>query len=156
MAPETHLDPAAERAGTARSPHPPALAGAHRRRIRLSELRRGDAHAVPDSAHDARPIRADTAQGSEPPSPAETRTRALAGLESVSAVWDPRVIDAELWIQILWRNFGLRKKTKRSRPPAKALGLARKSEGNPDLPGLAWDFRLGMSHAEKMSAWCGK
>ena len=39
----------------------------------------------------------------------------------------------------------------RSRPPAKALCLARKSEGNPDLPGLAWDFRLGMSHAEKMS-----
>lgn len=83
-------------------------------------------------------------------------TRALAGLESASAVWDPRVIDAELWIQILWRNFGLRRKTKRSRPPAKALCLARKSEGNPDLPGLAWDFRLGMSHAEKMSAWCGK
>ena len=37
---------------------------------------------------------------------------------------------------------------------AQAFGLSRKNERNPDLFKLVMNFRLDMSHVEKMSKWC--
>ena len=58
----------------------PRVRGEHRERAVISEFRRGPAHAVPDSARVARPIRAGTAAAVVPawcgyrPSPPEART----------------------------------------------------------------------------------
>ena len=81
-------------------------------------------------------------------------SRAAAGRARVTASWDPRLVNAELWIHLFWRNYALRKKTDRTYPVAQAFGLSRKNERNPDLFKLAMNFRLDMSHVEKMSKWC--
>ena len=111
--------------------------------------------------------------------------RAMPGRSYLDAYIDPRAICSELWIVLLWRNFGLRTKfTARRRPqektaqtpsadgadgappakpperelperkpPADAMGLTTPKEKAPDLVRHVWDFRLGVTHAARMSRW---
>ena len=78
---------------------------------------------------------------------------------------DPLVVSAELWIAMFWRNFGPRNTPRFSlkegeeprRTPAFSMELSRKNESRkPDLARLAWEFQLGLEHAETMSKWLQK
>lgn len=78
---------------------------------------------------------------------------------------DPFALMAELWIAILWRNFGPRhhleyalKEGEEPRPPpawSMGVGGPRKPR-RPDLATLAWKFRLDLPHAVRMSKWLQK
>ena len=60
--------------------------------------------------------------------------RARPGRSYQDAYVDPRVICAELWIVLLWRNYGLRVKTPKKAsitPPATAVGLTIPEESPP-------------------------
>lgn len=65
----------------------------------------------------------------------------------------PLNVMQELWLGILWRNYGVRFKAVKKIPPAKPMGLMRPKESDPDLVNLAWDFRLGLKHAQRMTKW---
>ena len=65
----------------------------------------------------------------------------------------PLNVMQELWIGLLWRNYGVRFKTVKKIPAARRMKLMRPKESNPDLVSLAWDFRLGFKHAERMTEW---
>ena len=77
--------------------------------------------------------------------------RARPGRSYLGAYWDPAVVCAELWIVLLWRNYGLRIKSPTNTPPAKLMGLTTPKRNVPDLARLAWEFRLGVEHAARMS-----
>ena len=96
--------------------------------------------------------------------------RARPGRSYQDAYVDPRVICAELWIVMLWRNYGLRVKTPKKAsitppatavglttpkesPPATAVGLTTPKETPPDMVRYAWEFRLGCEHARRMTRW---
>ncbi len=65
----------------------------------------------------------------------------------------PAAILAELSIYLFARNYSRRRRTRQEVIPAAAMGLARSNDDRPDLPDRAWNFRLNVSHAKKMSAW---
>ena len=65
----------------------------------------------------------------------------------------PEIVMQEYWLTMAWRNYGVRVKTANRIPPAKPLGLMRQKESSPDLAALAWDFRLGLEHARRMTRW---
>ena len=77
--------------------------------------------------------------------------RARPGRSYLGSYWDPAVISAELWIVLLWRNYGLRVKSTRKTPPSKKMGLTTPKRSVPDLVRQAWEFRLGVEHAARMS-----
>ena len=79
--------------------------------------------------------------------------RAQSGQGYLRAYLEPHIVEAELWIVQLWRNFGLRVRTTTPAPPAEGLGLARPGQAMPDLPHLAWTFRLGVDCARRISRW---
>ena len=99
-----------------------------------------------------------------------TKRGFLADTSYQDAYVDPRVICAELWIVMLWRNYGLRVKTPKKAsitppatavglttpkesPPATAVGLTTPKETPPDMVRYAWEFRLGCEHARRMTRW---
>ena len=91
--------------------------------------------------------------------------RAEEGRSFRSAYGNPFFVMAELWIAVFWRNFGPRarskhprKKGEKPRPtPAATIKLARLNEPRkPDLGNLAWNFRLGVPEATRMSRWFRK
>ena len=67
--------------------------------------------------------------------------RARPGRSYLGAYWDPAVVCAELWIVLLWRNYGLRIKSPTDTPPAKIMGLTTPKRNVPDLARHAWEFR---------------
>ena len=78
--------------------------------------------------------------------------RAEPGRSYRDAYRDPFAVMAEIWIALFWRNFGPRQQPRRS--PAWSMGVARSNEPRkPDLATLAWDFRLGVHEAIRMSRW---
>ena len=105
--------------------------------------------------------------------------RAKPGRSYRNANLDPFVLFAELWIAMLWRNFGprhhpafrdeaLKEKDKTERekkrekstprpPPAWSMCLRRpKESGRPDLTDLAWEFRVGIEEVCRMNQWLRK
>ena len=80
-------------------------------------------------------------------------TRAQTGRGYLRAYLEPHIVEAELWIVQLWRNFGLRVRTTTPVPPAEGLGLAKPGQAMPDLPHEAWTFRLGTACASRISRW---
>ena len=66
---------------------------------------------------------------------------------------EPRIAQAELWIVLLWRNFGLRVRTTTPVPPAERMRLAKPGQALPDLLHEAWTFRLDTTCASRMSRW---
>ena len=79
--------------------------------------------------------------------------RTLSGRGYLGAYVEPRIVQAELWIVLLWRNFGLRAGTTAPVPPAERMGLAKPGQAMPDLLHEAWTFRLGPACARTMSRW---
>ena len=78
---------------------------------------------------------------------------------------DPLALMAELWIAMLWRNFGprhhleyaLEEGEEPRPPPAWSMGVAGpRKPRRPDLATLAWKFRLDIPHAVRMSRWLRK
>ena len=69
----------------------------------------------------------------------------------------PSVVHSEILIYLAGRNYSKRRKRvkKQSFVPAFAMGLARSAEdeGKLDYLKAAWDFQLGIEHAETMAAW---
>ena len=79
--------------------------------------------------------------------------RAQPGRGYLHNYLEPRIAQAELWIVLLWRNFGLRVRTTTPVPPAEGMRLAKPSQAQPDLLHEAWTFRLGATCADRMSRW---
>ena len=79
--------------------------------------------------------------------------RAAQGRGYLEAYVDPEVVLAELWIVLLWRNYGVRHKTRNKIPPARLLQLMTPKESVPDLVRLAWEFQLGVEHARRITQW---
>ena len=69
----------------------------------------------------------------------------------------PAVVMAELAIYLVFRNYGLRRKTRQTRVPAEAMGLltplAAEKATTLDLLEIAWKFRLGITHAKRITRW---
>ena len=65
----------------------------------------------------------------------------------------PSVVLNEISIYLLLRNYTLRRKTEQKTIPAVAMGLLPPSAAKIDLPDCAANFRLGLSHAEKITRW---
>lgn len=82
--------------------------------------------------------------------------RATPGRSYRDASKDPRAVTAELWLALLERDFGPRRRKGTGAARAEAMGLAGKSERYVDLGKEAWEFRLGISHAERISEWLAK
>ena len=79
--------------------------------------------------------------------------RARPGRSYLDSYFDPKIVCAELWIGLLLRNYGKRVKSRRKTVPAETMGLTRPKEPELDLVRHAWDFRLGTSHARRLSRW---
>ena len=79
--------------------------------------------------------------------------RAEPGRSYRDAYAEPLVVLQEVWIVVLWRNYGVRIKTRRKVTPARPMRLMRPKEKVPDLAKLAWDFRLGLKEARRISKW---
>ena len=68
---------------------------------------------------------------------------------------------SELWLYLLHRNYWLRPKTGQKFIPAHALGLMTDSEAQrvsrsvveEHFRDIVLNFRLGLSHAARMSKW---
>ena len=64
---------------------------------------------------------------------------------------------AEMAIYLVFRNYGLRRKTRQTRVPAEAMGLltplAAEKATTLDLLEIAWKFRLGITHAKRITRW---
>ena len=68
---------------------------------------------------------------------------------------------SELWLYLLHRNYWLRAKTDQKLIPAHALGLMTDKEAQrvsrrvveEHFRDIVLDFRLGLSHATRMSRW---
>ena len=63
------------------------------------------------------------------------------------------VMCAEMWVYLLNFNCRLRKQDKRKFPRAVTMGLADKRDRIVRPHDVAWNFRLGIEHAEKISRW---
>ena len=81
------------------------------------------------------------------------KSRHRPGRSYKTAAQMPLNVMQELWMGLLWRNYGVRFKAVNKIPPARRMGLMRPKESDPDLLNLAWDFRLGIKHAERMTKW---
>ena len=81
------------------------------------------------------------------------RVRAKPGRSYKWAYVSPEVVMQEVWMTTTWRNYGVRVKSEKKIPPARPMGLMTPKESSPDLAALAWDFRLGLKHAERMTKW---
>ncbi len=79
--------------------------------------------------------------------------RAAPGRSYRDASKDPRNVLAELWIALLQRNFGPRRRARGGAPRAGAMGLTRRNEAPLDIARLTWGFRLDFGHAERISGW---
>lgn len=79
--------------------------------------------------------------------------RAQPGRGYLHSYLEPRVAQTELWIALLWRNFGRRVRTTTPVPPAESMGLAKPGQALPDLLHEAWTFRLDATCASRMSRW---
>ena len=65
----------------------------------------------------------------------------------------PSVVLNEISIYLLLRNYTLRRKTVQKAIPAEAMGLLPPKAAKIVLPDCAANFRLGLSHAEKITRW---
>ena len=65
----------------------------------------------------------------------------------------PSVVMDELIVYLLGRNYALRKKTTQKVIPARAFGLITDETAKLDMLEAAWGFRLGISHAKRISRW---
>ena len=65
----------------------------------------------------------------------------------------PAVAVNELAIYLIGRNYMLRRKTSQKTIPAEAMGLVAPSAAGLDLLDRAWNFRLGIAQARRISRW---
>ena len=65
----------------------------------------------------------------------------------------PSVVLDELSVYLLRQNYTIRRKTRRPDVPARMVGLATPAARQPDLLDRAWNFRLGIAQAERISRW---
>ena len=98
--------------------------------------------------------------------------RAQPGRSYRSSYFLPQVLCAEMWIVLLWRNYGARYSSPKKLPPATFMGLTRPKEtkdisdtSNKKDPKVykhlkelimfrpIWDFRLGTTQAKRISKW---
>ena len=92
--------------------------------------------------------------------------RAQPGRSYRSSYASPRVLCAEMWVWLLWRNYGVRFSSPKTLPPAKYMGLTWPDEtwGTNNskvyqhleetlMLRPVWDFRLGASQAKELSKW---
>ena len=93
--------------------------------------------------------------------------RAQPGRSYRSSYFSPRVLCAEMWIMLLWRNYGVRFSSPKTLPPANFMGLTQPEEtwGTKKNPKVyqhleetlmfrpVWDFRLGATQAKEISKW---
>jgi len=82
-----------------------------------------------------------------------SQTRYKPGKSYRDSYVSPQVVQAELNIALAWRNYGARVKAANKVPPAKRMELKRPKEDLPDLLDKAWNFRLGIREARRMSKW---
>ena len=66
------------------------------------------------------------------------------------------VMCAELWVYLLDFNYRLRKRDKRKVPRAVDMGLAGARDRVVRLHDVAWNFRLGVTHAKEISRWLSR
>ena len=87
--------------------------------------------------------------------------RAIPGRSYAYGYYLVESVLSELWIYLLYHNFNLRPKTRRTFIPANKLGLITDKQAARALSTVAadeyikqfLDFRLGLDHARKMSTW---
>ena len=92
--------------------------------------------------------------------------RARPGRSYRSSYFLPRVLSSEMWIMLLWRNYGVRFSSAAKIPPAKVMGLTRPKETidskdpkeNKQRKEIlmfrsVWEFRLGVTQAKRISKW---
>ena len=65
----------------------------------------------------------------------------------------PLALSAELSAAVTAHNFGRQRRKRKEPPRAKAMGLVDGRERPVDLGAAAWDFRLGLGEAERISQW---
>ena len=65
----------------------------------------------------------------------------------------PDVMLNELSVYLLRQNYNIRRKSTRPIIPAAAMGLLDDDEPHVDLTDCAWNFHLGVEHAELISRW---
>ena len=65
----------------------------------------------------------------------------------------PGVVNDELSVYLLRQNYDIRRKSSRQIVPAATWGLRRANEPKLDMFKRAWDFRLGVRHAARISGW---
>ena len=65
----------------------------------------------------------------------------------------PKVVMAELAVYLLMRNYALRRKTEQKIVPAEAMGLVTPGAARPNPLDIAWEFRLSITHAKRISGW---
>ena len=65
----------------------------------------------------------------------------------------PRVVYDELSVYLLRQNYDIRRKSSRQIIPAATWGLRRANEPQLNLFERAWDFRLGVRQAARISGW---
>ena len=80
--------------------------------------------------------------------------RATGGPGYRSSYYEPRVVNDELQVYLLLRNFTVRWRASREvQPPARLLGLTTPTEKLIDPLHVVRHFRLGLKHAEVISKW---
>ena len=79
--------------------------------------------------------------------------RASPGRGYRDARKSPLALSAELWAAVAAHNFGPRRRKRDAPPRAKAMGLVDGRERPVDLGAAAWEFRLGLGEAERISRW---
>ena len=65
----------------------------------------------------------------------------------------PKVVMAELAVYLLLRNYALRRKTEQKIVPAEAMGLVTPGAALPNALDIAWEYRLSITHAKRISGW---
>ena len=65
----------------------------------------------------------------------------------------PATVLSELSVYLIFRNYALRYKTEQTQIPAEEMGLVIPSAAELDLLDRAWSFRLGVTHAKRITRW---
>ena len=65
----------------------------------------------------------------------------------------PATALSELSVYLVFRNYALRYKTEQTQIPAEEMGLVIPSAAELDVLDRAWSFRLGVTHAKRITRW---
>ena len=79
--------------------------------------------------------------------------RSSPGRSYRSSYIDPRVLQNELSLYLLRQNYDIRRSQERQAIPAATWKLRTPKERKLDMLDCAWNFRLGIKHARRISGW---